>query len=349
VKPLHGGNVHAYRRAHGLCPLDFSANINPLGLPPEVRKAAAAAIEASVHYPDPECRDLREAIALHERLPAEWVLCGNGAADLIYRFAYAVSPQTALVCAPSFAEYARALHAAKCRTVVHRLTPESGFRVTEAILPALKEAQALCLCNPNNPTGRTVAPQVLTRVLSACADRGVHVLLDECFIDFLPEPSAHTRVPQLARDPRTVILKAFTKFYALPGLRLGYALCADAALLSRMAAAGPPWSVSSVAQAAGAAALCAPEYAKSSRALIQEERAFLAQGLAGLGLEPIGEANFLLVKTRAGVADALSRDGILVRDCANFEGLCEGWIRVAIRTRAENERLLSCLGRYQHG
>lgn len=349
MKPEHGGNIYAYEAAAGHAPLDFSANINPLGMPETVREAACAALERSVHYPDPQCVGLRGAIAAREDVLPSRVLCGNGAADLIYRFAYAIRPQKALVCAPAFAEYGQALEAAGCGIRTHRLMEADGFCVQEDILDALEGVNAVFLCNPNNPTGQTMELGLLMRVLDACAEKGIYVMLDECFVDFLDEPALHSRVGVLARYPRLVILKAFTKFYAMPGLRLGYALCADAALLSKMESMGPPWSVSTVAQAAGIAALSSREYERNAREMVQGERSFLKQALAQLGLRAMGEANFLLFKAPRGLPGQLRSKGILVRDCANFDSLEDGWVRIAVRTREENTRLLSAISEALNG
>lgn len=345
----HGGDVHRYQARFGSAPLDFSANINPLGMPQAARAAAVDALAQAVHYPDPACTLLRGAIATQEGISTDWLLCGNGAADLIYRFAYAAGAQAGLVCAPSFGEYAQAMKAAGTAVRRHPLHEAEGFRVTAAILPALEGVQTLYLCNPNNPTGQTIAPEVLTAILNACAARQIRVLLDECFTGFLDDPASAARTRELARYPNLVILRAFTKLYAMPGLRLGYALCADARLLARMEAAGPPWSVSTVAQAAGVAALSEPGYRDRTRALIRAERGYLRQRLSQLGLTACGEANFLLFKAAPGLPDMLLREGIMVRDCANFEGLGEGWVRIAVRTRTENDRLLAALKRYLHG
>lgn len=349
MRHVHGGNIHAYIAQHGAAPLDFSANINPLGMPEAARVAAKATIAMAEHYPDPRCTGLRAAIAAYEGVSAAQILCGNGAADLIYRFAFALRPRAALVCAPSFGEYEAALRAAGSEVRRHALRAEDGFRVTAEILPALDGVQALCLCNPNNPTGLTIDGGLLVSILDRCADKGLPVLLDECFIDFLDNPRAHTRVASLAGYPRLVLLKALTKFHGMPGLRLGYAMCADETLLSRIEAAGAPWSVSVPAQAAGVASLADGGYAAETRALIQAERPFMKQMLRQLGLSPMGEANFLLFQAPIGLADRLLAEGILVRDCASFAGLGEGWLRIAIRTRAENMRLLSRLSRCLHG
>lgn len=348
MKQLHGGNIYAYEAAHGVRPIDFSANINPLGMPEAAAAAAVDAMADAVHYPDPDCMELREAVAVQEGVSPAWVLCGNGASDLIYRFALGLRPQAALVCAPTFGEYARALEATGCTVRVHPLAVAEGFAVTDAILPALDGVQALCLCNPNNPTGRTIAPKLLSKILRACVERGIAVLLDECFVNFLDNPARHTRVPRLAEFPGLVILKSVTKMYAMPGLRLGYALSAEEGLLARMARVGAPWSVSSIAQAAGVAALADQGYVAEAQALIQSERAFMKQLLAQMELDAMGEANYLLVRGRPGLAQALAGEGVLVRDCASF-GLSPEWMRVTVRTRAENMQLLSRISRCLHG
>lgn len=349
MRHIHGGDIFTYQAAYQRIPLDFSTNVNPFGMPPSVREAAVTAVDMASSYPDPQSRALRMAIAQHEGVPAEQILCANGAADLIYRFAFAVRPQSALVCAPTFAEYGQALTAAGCTVKTHMLAESDGFALTRTVLSALQDIDALCLCNPNNPTGLTIAPDLLHEILEVCKSRKIAVLLDECFVDFLDEPERHTQIARISSYPGLVVLKAFTKLYAMPGLRLGYALCADPGLLCRMDAAGAPWSVSTVAQAAGIAALSQRVYVEESRALIQAERAFLRQMLGSMRLEAIGEANFLLFKAPGGLSEALREEGILVRDCANFAGLGPGWIRIAIRTRAENMQLISRLGRIIHG
>lgn len=345
----HGGNIYAYEEAYGRPPIDFSANINPMGMPQAAREAAVAAIEYAVHYPDPAAGALARAIAQRERVEHTQVLCGNGAADLIYRFAYAVRPRAALLCPPTFGEYAQALAAVDCAPRLHTLRAEDSFRLTDTLLADLAGVDALILCNPNNPTGQPVDPGLLTAILDACAAQGTYVLLDECFVDFMDEPHLHTRAGQLTQYPRLVVLKAFTKFYGMPGLRLGYALCADTALLARMDAAGPPWSVSVPAQAAGSAAIADHGFAAETRALVQTERAFMKQMLRQLGLDPIGQANFLLFAAPSGLPARLAEEGVLVRDCANMDGLGDGWVRIAIRGRAENMQLIARLSRCLHG
>ena len=192
MKPLtHGGDWAGYRAEFGRDPLDFSANVSPLGLPGGVAKAITASLATADRYPDPLCRALREKLAVAEGVPAEWLLCGNGAADLIFRLALAEKPRTALVTAPTFAEYATALGTVDCRVERHFLQEENDFAVTDAILDAVHPGIDLVfLCQPNNPTGQLARPALVEALLRRCEAVGAVLAVDECFLDFLPEGRA---------------------------------------------------------------------------------------------------------------------------------------------------------------
>lgn len=342
---LHGGDWAGYRAQYGRDALDMSANVSPLGLPPEVARAIAEALPSADRYPDPLCRELCAAIGAAENVPPQQILCGNGAADLIYRLAWAKKPRTALVTAPAFAEYEAALDTVGCRTVRFYLSEKDDFDVTEALLDAITPGVELVfLCQPNNPTGRLVSPALLRTVLSHCAAQGTLLAVDECFLEFLPDCARHTLVPLLAEHPNLLVLKAFTKLYGMAGVRLGYALCANQALLERMRQAGPPWAVSSLAQAAGLAALRQTAYVGAVRALIERERPILSHGLEALGLRVVpGQANYLLFRGPAGLCEALAARGVVLRGCGNYPGLGPEWYRTAVRTRPENRKMLDAL------
>lgn len=343
---VHGGDWAGYRAEYGENPLDFSANVSPLGVPQGVQAALAAAAGEADRYPDPLCRSLRAAIGQAENVPAEWVLCGCGAADLIWRIAWALHPRHALLPAPAFAEYAAALQSADCR--LHRvfLQPETDFAVGEDFLWAITPDTGLVfLCEPNNPTGRTTAPALLRRILDRCRTVGAVLVVDECFNDFLGNPAAHTLVPLLGEYRNLIVLKAFTKMYAMAGVRLGYLLCADDGMRSRIEASGPPWAVSSLAQAAGLAALRDADYPRRVRALIGTERPRMAAALRALGLRVVdGEANYLLFQSAMPLLAPLRARGILLRGCGNYPGLDDTWYRTAVRTAPENDRLLAAMG-----
>lgn len=343
---VHGGDWAGYRAEFGCDALDFSANVSPLGLPAGVAAAITNALPTADRYPDPLCRELRAALAGAEGVPADWILCGNGAADLIFRLALAVRPRRALLPAPTFAEYEAALQTVGCAVQRVFLREENEFAVTEEFTDAVTpETDIVFLCQPNNPTGQVTPPALVERLVRRCAECGAVLVVDECFLDFLPDRDALT-AKQLLRDaPQLIILKAFTKLYAMAGVRLGYALCGDATLLEKMRGAGQPWAVSSLAQAAGLAALQETAYAGAVRALIAEQRPRMAAGLRALGLRVMdGQANYLLFRATPDFGEKLRRRGAVVRSCANYPGLDAAWYRTAVRTAEENTRLLQIMG-----
>lgn len=324
--------------------LDFSVNTNPYGPLPEVVEAALGSRGELDHYPDPYCRELVRAIARKEQLPEEYILCGNGAAELIDLYVRALRPRTALEAAPTFFEYRRSLTAAGCEVREVVLTRESGFVWEESVLDRLDKEQPdlLVLCNPNNPTGRLISPSLLDRILARCDERGIAVLIDECFIDLADR--RESRTTDLARYPELMILNAFTKSHSLAGLRLGYCMTADSHLLARMSRLSQPWNVSVPAQRAGTVAAGRSDFLIESRAKIYEQRAALSAGLKDLGLEVLpSEVNFLLFRGPMGLDAELEREGILIRNCANYHGLSNGWYRIAVRPEEENKVLLNTL------
>lgn len=343
---VHGGDWAGYRAEFGCDALDFSANVSPLGLPAGVAAAITNALPTADRYPDPLCRELRAALAGAEGVPADWILCGNGAADLIFRLALAVRPRRALLPAPTFAEYEAALQTVGCAVQRVFLREENEFAVTEEFIDAVTpETDIVFLCQPNNPTGQVTPPALVERLVRRCAECGAVLAVDECFLDFLPDRDAWTAKQFLRDAPQLVILKAFTKLYAMAGVRLGYVLCGDATLLEKMRGAGQPWAVSSLAQAAGLAALQETAYAGAVRALIAEQRPRMAAGLRALGLRVMdGQANYLLFRATPDFGEKLRRRGAVVRSCANYPGLDAAWYRTAVRTAEENTRLLQIMG-----
>lgn len=324
--------------------LDMSANTNPLGTPPGVLEAVRAALAHVRDYPDPYCRELVAAIAAFEGVPEDWVLCGNGAAELICAYGEAVKPRTALETAPTFSEYALAAERWGCRVDRYPLRQEKGFLLEEGFLACLEEKkpEVVFLCTPNNPTGRLIPPALLERVLETCSRLGTRLFLDECFLG-LSEGGVSLK-GRLGDYPGLFILKAYTKSYGMAGLRLGYCLTADGTLLSAMSEASQPWNVSVPAQAAGIAALGEGEFLARANEIIRAERPLLRAGLEGLGCWVCpSEANYLLFRGPEDLAERLRKKGIALRSCANYYGLGPGWFRTAVRTREENRRLLAAM------
>lgn len=344
---IHGGDVYSARQKMKQEPLDFSANINPMGMPPGAVRAAADALQQCTQYPDPLCRELRAALAAYEGIPAEQIVCGNGAADLIFRIVAATHPQRALLLEPTFAEYEQALRAMDCSIAYFPLQESEGFVLPEAFLQQLTpEINLLFLCNPNNPTGRTVPPALLREIWKRCEEAGILLVVDECFNEFLEHPERNTLKGVLKPGTNAVILKAFTKSFAMPGLRLGYGLCGNKSLAERIFFCGQPWGVSIPAQAAGIAALQEQGYLERMRRLIQTERRWLSENLARLGLCVFpSEANYILFRTETEIPlrERMEQRGVLIRACGNYRGLDNRYYRIAVRGHGENERLIAAL------
>ena len=312
----HGGDVYG-----AAVTLDFSSNVHPLGTPSGVVEAIRAAAAQVRQYPDPYCRALTAAIAAHEGVPQPYVLCGGGAAELIYAYCDALRPRLAAEPAPTFSEYRTAAAHFGAQLAQHPLRAPD-FLPDEGLLAFLKERKpdVLFLCTPNNPTGVTLPRGLLEAALRICRAQGTRVLLDECFLDFTDAASAKDL---LEAYPNLLILKAFTKNYALAGVRAGYCLTA-----------------------AALAALREPDWPAKARPLIAAQRAVLTADLTALGLTVCpSQANYLLFRGPAGLDTALLRQKIAIRSCANYPGLGEGWYRTAVRLPEENEALLDALRR----
>ena len=335
----HGGDVYGMEVR-----LDFSSNVNPLGPPPPVISAMQRACAQVRQYPDPYCRALTRAIAAHEGVPERSILCGAGAAELIYAYCDALRPKKIAELAPTFSEYSAA--AAHFGASVARFSLHApNFAPDETLFSFLESEKpdALFLCTPNNPTGKTIPRALLEAVLQQCKKQHTHVLLDECFLDFTDEKSARDLLPQFEN---LLILKAFTKSYALAGLRVGYCLTGDTRLLTNMAACSQPWNVSLPAQEAAVAALQNPDWISGARALVSEQREYLTRALQSLKLTVCpSRANYLLFCAPVGLDEALRREKIAIRNCGNYPGLCPGWYRVAVRLAKENEALVEAIRR----
>lgn len=350
IKLTHGGDIYSAReRIEGEI-IDFSANINPLGLPDSVKKALSESMDCFSYYPDPLCRKLVEKIAKSEETEPQNILCANGAADLIFRISRAIRPRNALLAVPTFSEYEQALLSVGCHIRYFNLSKENDFCLTEDFLSKIRpETDLIFLCNPNNPTGQLTDPQLLERILVRCSSCGTMLVVDECFRDFLDNPEENSMVSWVSSFPNLMILRAFTKHYAMAGLRLGYCLCSNTPLLERMAQCGQPWGVSVPAQIAGAAALEDVDYLKKTRELIGEEREYLKSELSRLGIRVIGsQANYLFFRLEGAqtLQSFLEKKGILIRSCANYRGLDDTYYRIAVKSHKDNQTLINAFTEY---
>ncbi len=348
--PLHGGDIYSHP-----VQVDFSVNTNPLGPPRSVIRALQEHCMDIVHYPDPSCKKLREAIASYEKLGPQHIICGNGAAELIYSLVENIKPQKALLVEPAFSEYERALKfvGADCR--YYSCLRENGFKLKEDILNYITpDLGMIFLCNPGNPVGEVIEENLLRRILNLAEKYYIPVLLDECFLDFLEDAKSYEALAYYKEYPNLFILKAFTKIFAMPGLRLGYMISCQEDLLKKMEEGLPSWHVSSLAQVCGEEALKAPEdYLKETKEYLNKEKNWMIQGLKDLGFHIYGsKANYIFFSIEEDNQEIygelyhrLLADQILIRDCSNYPGLSKGNYRIAIKSRQENEKLIQWLNK----
>lgn len=341
----HGGDIYAEDLTAE--PLDFSASINPLGMPESVRQAALQALSGCVHYPDPQCRRLRQTIAAWEGVAPGQVFCGNGAADVLYRLMLALQPKQILLPAPTFSEYEQAAALAGSTIVRFPLREEDGFAISEAFWDAVTpETDLVIVCNPNNPTGQVTPKWLVKKGMERCRAVGARLLVDECFHDFLDEPERIAMTDCVPENRHLILLRSFTKMYAMPGIRLGYCLSSDTELLEQLYDMGAPWSVSVLAQACGVAAAQDTVFPVQTRKYITKQRQQLQDGLQELGFTVLpGQANYLLCHMDGvpNLVQQLRERGILIRSCDTFAGLDGNWFRIAVRTEAEQFVLLQTL------
>lgn len=338
---IHGGDIYRNRDV-----IDFSVNTNPLGPPEEVRKALRDQMNQIAHYPDMECERLRDAIGRYEQVNPSNILCGNGAAELFYAISFAVRPKNALLLAPTFSEYEKALRVVGADVQYAVLKREEEFQVQGSILEKItSQIDILFFCNPNNPTGLVTDPELLKKILFRCEEHQVLLVLDECFLDFLEDSEKYDMKKFLGQCKYLLIVKAFTKIFCMPGLRLGYCMSGNQEILSKIRAVMQAWNVSVLAQLSGVAALEQPEeYLTKTRYFIGKEREFMKSELRKLGCRVYDSmANYLFFEGKSGLYEKAIEAGFLIRDCSNYVGLEEGAYRIAIRTHDENERMITWL------
>lgn len=337
---VHGGDIY---RNPGI--LDFSANCNPYGMPKGVKEAVIQALDKAECYPDVRCDALRSALAKEEKVAKEKIICGNGAADLIFGLVLARKPKKALLLAPTFVEYEQALTSVGCKIVYVPLSEEKEFMPQEDFIESITEDMDMVFfCNPNNPTGILVDRSYLERILQRCKKFNTFLVLDECFIDFIDHPNDYTMKEYLETYSNFFLLKAFTKKYAMAGIRLGYGLCSDGNTLENMRAVMQPWNVSVLAQEAGIAALKEKEYVKETLDKIKTEKKWILEKLKKMGLFCYpSKANYIFFKGPVHLKEKCLTRGIAIRDCSNYPNLGEGFYRIAVRKREENQKLMEAL------
>jgi len=348
----HGGDIYAASRELGIAAdkvIDFSASINPLGVPKSVRAEIIAHLSQLRHYPDPSATVLNREIARSIGVDQESILCGNGSTELIYLVVRALQPKRVLIPAPTFSEYERAciVNSPLKKTksinsfIDHfDLAEKNEYRTNpHKFIDAMTGHNLAFICNPNNPTGGLIKRSNMLRIAEAARETACYLVVDEAFIDFIPRESIVTKVKN---NPYLIVLRSLTKFYALSGLRIGYAVI-HPELSNAIERFKEPWTVNTLAQLAGAATLKDADYATKTFRIIEEEKAHLEAGFKRMGIKYYpSRINFYLLRldNASDIVSKLRTKGILVRDCSNFRGLNNSHIRIAVRSRRENGRLL---------
>ncbi len=350
---LHGGGVRAAAAALGVPEgeiLDFSSNLNPLGPPPEVIKLleeeGILLKEATTHPPEYPF-ELEKALAAHWKVDEENLAVIPGSVYGIYLIFQLLRPEKTVMHVPTFSEYSRAAQAVGSEIVAHKTSKERGFRLclgeySWRIEPGI---QVAVLCNPNNPTGYLMPLDEVDALARWCDREGCYLLVDEAFVEFTSQGSA---VDLVREHSHLVVLRSFTKAFAIPGLRVG-AVVGPEALMKRVKESTPPWSISGIGQKACMLALNCQGYLEKTRALVKEERERLRRDLSGLGLIPVPSwANYLLLQLPQGLTgenlqSRLLKHKILIRCCDNIPGLDHRYIRISVRRSEENQQLLSTL------
>ncbi|MBI4550430.1 MAG: threonine-phosphate decarboxylase [Candidatus Omnitrophica bacterium] len=351
MKPsLHGGNVREFAKQFGVPEpevVDFSVNTNPWGPPESVLECYRYAAHLLSTYPDPESGLLKREVARHFPLWPENVIAGNGSTELIYLLIQLLKPRSALLLEPSFLEYRRALNLQGVQVRSVRLPEKNNFAISlQEILNAVRGVDLFILANPNNPTGNLLGEREVLQVLEEMKRRGIFTLVDEAFIDWAPADSV---APAINDGSYFFLIRSLTKFFNLPGIRIGYGL-GPRRLIERLEQQKITWSVNGLAEALGVEALRDRDFQEESRKRLAAEKEFLSPALAAipeLKLFP-SAANFYLLKLRAGfdaakLAMRLADDKIMVRDASNFAGLDNQFFRVSIRARYENQLLVQAL------
>lgn len=350
----HGGDLRTAEEAFGLPAesfVDFSSNMNPLGPPPSVRRALAGYAEMIDRYPDPAVRGLRKKLALHHGIDEHNIVIGNGAAELIDLIVRTLQADVTAIAIPCFDEYGDAVRKAGGKLAEIPLSPIRQFRLTEEAVneaAAAGTASLYILGSPNNPTGQLVDRKLIMKLL----DSGAYVVVDEAFMDFVQEESEISLIHEAAVNDRLFVIRSMTKFYSIPGIRLGYIVGVPRAL-SGLKRLQVPWSVNSLAQLIGEAVLEETEFADKTHRWLGEERPWLAAELQRLGFEVCeGVTNYMLLRlpresrlSASMLQLAMGREGVLIRDASRFPGLDHTYIRVAVKQRDQNEILVQALER----
>lgn len=346
----HGADIYSASKRFGIDEddiIDFSSNINPLGIPGNVQEAIIRSIKYSNRYPDINSSELTNSLSNYENVPENWIFCSNGAAEAIFRIALWLKPKKALLLSPTFSEYEQALKTVGTVINYLNLNESNGFKLTDNIINNItEETDIVFICNPNNPTGQITNKLLLGKVIAHSKLMDATVVIDECFLDFVEDKEKYSTVNLLEKYDNLIVLKAFTKIFAIPGIRLGYCMSSNLDIIEGLKVSGPPWNVSTIAQAAGVAALEEKEYVMKTSSYIKEQRDYLISEIKMLNIKTYEScANYIFLKFEGTINlhDELLKRGVLIRSCSNYRNLSDKYFRIAVKSEYENKLFIQKL------
>lgn len=345
----HGGNVEEIKRKFGINEkiYDFSANINPLGINKKVKNEMIKALDKIESYPDITYHNLKEGIKKFEEVDYENIILGNGAAEVIFNIVRGLKPKKVLLPAPTFSEYEDGVKAINGE-VVHYILNDENFMLNNGFLEAIDESiDMIFICNPNNPTGKLTSKDFIINVLDKACN--ATVVVDESFLDFIEDKREYSLIDMCEKYKNLIVVKSLTKFFAFPGIRIGYGITGNTEFIRSINDVSVPWSINVVASNGAIAALKEVEYQKNTMEFVKNEKGFLYDGLVKFKELKVfeGSVNFIFFKCNANIdlREELIRYGMIIRSCSNYLGLDLSYYRVAVRTREENLRLIEALGK----
>ena len=350
MKLTHGGDIYSYKEKYKEEALDYSANINPLGMPRGVKQALINSIDTWVNYPDPLCRELKKDLAHFEKVKEDYLVLGNGAAECIFNLVRALNPKKTLLLAPSFSEYEEAVNSVCGDIEYFLLKEEDDFKITDKFLESLDESIDLVfICNPNNPTGVITKKDYLEKIIKRAHDLNIFVAVDESFLDFVEDKEDYSVMDLVYKYSNLVIIKSLTKFYAMPGLRIGFGVTVNKDLLKNIDRVTMSWNVNTLASVSAICGLKQDTYNKDSILYVNKEREYLYNSLKDIKELKVfnPSVNFIFFKIDKDIdlKIELLKYGILIRSCNNYIGLDDSYYRIAVRTREENEKIISALSK----
>ena len=353
---FHGSDIEKICEVYHLDPkniIKFGANVNPLGLSENVKQQLASRLDILSSYPDRDYTTLRNTISEYCNVPAEFILPGNGSSELIALLIQERNPKHTLILGPTYSEYSRELSFSGSTQEYYHLREEDNFILNVDDLCQTLEGNYdfLIICNPNNPTSSAITREDLQKLLTFCAEKNIFVMIDETYVEFAPDISEITAVTLTKEFTNLMVLRGVSKFYAAPGMRLGYGITGNLDFLKKMKEKQVPWSLNSLGALAGELMLQDKDYIHRTRELILSERTRLLQALVEIPTYKTypAYANFILLKiqkpvlTSYDIFDACIRQGLMIRDCSSFECLDGEYIRFCIMNLEDNTRLLNIL------